>query len=89
MKSKTLLLQRSTTSYVKLPKGYPKLKASHMTQLGASVLQDDWVSVTSGSEDYSFKVKACLCSSSLHHLQILRCSCTRNRIEDRTCVVVC
>ena len=49
-------LQRSTTSYVKLPKGYPKLKASHMTSVGASVLQDDWVSVTSGSEDYSFKV---------------------------------
>lgn len=51
-----LFVQRSTTSYVKLPKGYPKLKASHMTPLGASVLQDDWVSVTSGSEDYSFKV---------------------------------
>ena len=27
-----------------------------MTPLGASVLQDNWVSVTSGSEDYSFKV---------------------------------
>jgi paired amphipathic helix protein Sin3a len=49
-------VQRSTTSYVKLPKGYPKLKASHVTSLGQSVLQDNWVSVTSGSEDYSFKV---------------------------------
>ena len=49
-------VQRSTTSYVKLPKGYPKLKASAMSPLGAQVLQDDWVSVTSGSEDYSFKV---------------------------------
>ncbi|URD83880.1 Paired amphipathic helix protein [Musa troglodytarum] len=29
--------------------------ASHRTELGASVLNDVWVSVTSGSEDYSFK----------------------------------
>lgn len=41
---------------MKLPKGYPKLKASGVTPLGRSVLQDTWVSVTSGSEDYSFKV---------------------------------
>lgn len=29
--------------------------ASNRTDLGASVLNDHWVSVTSGSEDYSFK----------------------------------
>ena len=34
---------------------YPKPPASHRTDLGASVLNDIWVSVTSGSEDYSFK----------------------------------
>ena len=28
---------------------------SHRTELGAQVLNDKWVSVTSGSEDYSFK----------------------------------
>lgn len=29
--------------------------ASQRTYLGAEVLNDHWVSVTSGSEDYSFK----------------------------------
>jgi paired amphipathic helix protein Sin3a len=29
--------------------------AGNKTELGASVLNDHWVSVTSGSEDYSFK----------------------------------
>lgn len=29
--------------------------ASQRTELGAEVLNDHWVSVTSGSEDYSFK----------------------------------
>lgn len=29
--------------------------AGNKTDLGASVLNDHWVSVTSGSEDYSFK----------------------------------
>lgn len=53
-----VLVQRAMTSYVKLPKGYPKLRASHMTVIGQAVLQDDWVSVTSGSEDYSFKASA-------------------------------
>ena len=34
---------------------YPIPPASHRTELGVSVLNDVWVSVTSGSEDYSFK----------------------------------
>lgn len=34
---------------------YPILIASQRTELGAEVLNDHWVSVTSGSEDYSFK----------------------------------
>lgn len=34
---------------------YPIPSASHRTELGAEVLNDHWVSVTSGSEDYSFK----------------------------------
>jgi len=29
--------------------------ASNLTEIGAAVLNDLWVSVTSGSEDYSFK----------------------------------
>lgn len=34
---------------------YPIPVASQRTELGAEVLNDHWVSVTSGSEDYSFK----------------------------------
>lgn len=34
---------------------YPVPPSTHRTELGKSVLNDTWVSVTSGSEDYSFK----------------------------------
>ncbi|XP_040873808.1 paired amphipathic helix protein Sin3-like 4 [Glycine max] len=44
-----------TPSYRLLPKNYPIPVASQKTELGAEVLNDYWVSVTSGSEDYSFK----------------------------------
>ncbi|KAI4347649.1 hypothetical protein L6164_008441 [Bauhinia variegata] len=47
--------QRSTPSYRLLPKDYPIPMASQRSELGAEVLNDHWVSVTSGSEDYSFK----------------------------------
>ncbi|CAN6477714.1 unnamed protein product [Victoria cruziana] len=47
--------QRCTPSYRLLPKHYQLPPASHRTELGSSVLNDVWVSVTSGSEDYSFK----------------------------------
>lgn len=48
---------RCTTSYVRMPPGYPKLKCSGRTPLGDAVLNDTWVSIVSGSEDYSFKVR--------------------------------
>ncbi|KAK7407307.1 hypothetical protein VNO78_09111 [Psophocarpus tetragonolobus] len=44
-----------TPSYRLLPKNYPIPIATQKTELGAEVLNDHWVSVTSGSEDYSFK----------------------------------
>jgi len=47
--------ERCTTSYVRLPPAYPRLACSGRTPLGHAVLNDAWVSVTSGSEDYSFK----------------------------------
>ncbi|XP_057542953.1 paired amphipathic helix protein Sin3-like 3 isoform X1 [Amaranthus tricolor] len=47
--------ERCTPSYRLLPKNYPIPIASSRTDLGAKVLNDHWVSVTSGSEDYSFK----------------------------------
>lgn len=34
---------------------YPIASASQRSELAAQVLNDHWVSVTSGSEDYSFK----------------------------------
>ncbi|XXG59224.1 hypothetical protein AAC387_Pa04g1344 [Persea americana] len=46
---------RCTPSYRLLPNYYPTPQASCRTELGAAVLNDFWVSVTSGSEDYSFK----------------------------------
>ncbi|KAJ7953703.1 Paired amphipathic helix protein Sin3-like [Quillaja saponaria] len=47
--------ERCTPSYRLLPKNYPIPSASQRTELGDEVLNDHWVSVTSGSEDYSFK----------------------------------
>ncbi|KAI4321360.1 hypothetical protein MLD38_034752 [Melastoma candidum] len=47
--------QRCTPSYRLLPNDYPISQASQRSELGAQVFNDHWVSVTSGSEDYSFK----------------------------------
>ncbi|XP_028778645.1 paired amphipathic helix protein Sin3-like 2 isoform X2 [Neltuma alba] len=47
--------QLCTPSYRLLPEDYPIPVASQRSELGAQVLNDHWVSVTSGSEDYSFK----------------------------------
>ncbi|KAI4366653.1 hypothetical protein MLD38_022501 [Melastoma candidum] len=47
--------QRCTPSYRLLPNDYPIPSVSQRTELGAQVLNEHWVSVTSGSEDYSFK----------------------------------
>ncbi|XP_024381894.1 paired amphipathic helix protein Sin3-like 3 isoform X2 [Physcomitrium patens] len=46
---------RCTPSYRLLPKHYTRPVSNHRTALENSVLNDSWVSVTSGSEDYSFK----------------------------------
>eukprot|EP00775_Hariotina_reticulata_P006274 gene6274-6513_t len=47
---------RCTPSYVKVPANYPKIKSTGRTALGEEVLNDAWVSIISGSEDYSFKL---------------------------------
>ncbi|XP_020890278.1 paired amphipathic helix protein Sin3-like 5 isoform X2 [Arabidopsis lyrata subsp. lyrata] len=44
-----------TPSYRRLPDDYPIHIPSYRNSLGEKVLNDHWVSVTSGSEDYSFK----------------------------------
>lgn len=48
---------RCTPSYVRIPASYPKLKSTGRTALGEEVMNDSWVSIISGSEDYSFKVR--------------------------------
>lgn len=50
--------KRCTTSYVQLPQNYPELPCTgrRTNRMLAGLLNDEWVSVTSGSEDYSFKV---------------------------------
>ncbi|EOA22967.1 hypothetical protein CARUB_v10003707mg [Capsella rubella] len=47
--------ERCTPSYRLLPPDYPTPSVRHRQKSGAAVLNDHWVSVTSGSEDYSFK----------------------------------
>lgn len=47
--------ERTTPSYVLLPTTYPRLKATGRDPAVAPLLNDEWVSVTSGSEDYNFK----------------------------------
>jgi paired amphipathic helix protein Sin3a len=42
-------------SYRLLPKNFPPAPCQARTELCQSVLNDNWVAVTSGSEDYSFK----------------------------------
>ncbi len=48
--------ERITPSYVKIPAGYPKLECRGRTELDLSVLNDVYVNVITGSEDYSFKL---------------------------------
>eukprot|EP00236_Picocystis_salinarum_P001248 CAMPEP_0183833256 /NCGR_PEP_ID=MMETSP0807_2-20130328/5948_1 /TAXON_ID=88271 /ORGANISM="Picocystis salinarum, Strain CCMP1897" /LENGTH=1064 /DNA_ID=CAMNT_0026079157 /DNA_START=49 /DNA_END=3243 /DNA_ORIENTATION=+ len=47
--------ERCTPSYRLLPRDYPRLLCSGRTALHHRVLNDAWVSVTSGSEDYSYQ----------------------------------
>jgi paired amphipathic helix protein Sin3a len=47
--------KRYGPSYRALPKNYPQPICSERTELGRSVLNDTWVSVPTGSEDFTFK----------------------------------
>ena len=47
--------ERVTPSYVCLPVQYPKLRTTGRDEDMAALINNDWVSVTSGSEDYNFK----------------------------------
>ena len=47
--------QQCTPSYRALPPHYPKLQCSERLDWEREILNDDWVSVPTGSEDFSFK----------------------------------
>jgi paired amphipathic helix protein Sin3a len=47
--------RQCTPSYRSLPDGYPQLACSERAPWEQSVLNDRWVSIQTGSEDYSFK----------------------------------
>ncbi|KAL0350955.1 UNVERIFIED_CONTAM: Paired amphipathic helix protein Sin3-like 1 [Sesamum radiatum] len=53
--SKALRIDDKEKEQKREGKEYPISSASQRSELGAQVLNDHWVSVTSGSEDYSFK----------------------------------
>lgn len=44
-----------TPSYRHLPDSYPSFTCAERTAADADVLNDEWVSVPTGSEDFSFK----------------------------------
>ncbi|KVI02470.1 Histone deacetylase interacting [Cynara cardunculus var. scolymus] len=77
--------QRCTASYRLLPDDYPIPSVSQRSELGSQVLNDLWVSVTSGSEDYSFKhMRKNQYEESLFELDMLleSVSSTAKRAED-------
>lgn len=51
----TSTLERPTTSYVRLPRDYPIMKCSGRSPAAEAILQDELASVTTGTEDGSFK----------------------------------
>lgn len=57
---------------------YPIPSASQRSELGAQVLNDHWVSVTSGSEDYSFKHMR----RNQYEESLFRCEDDRYRLHD-------
>ena len=70
--------ERCTTSYVKLPAEYPKYGCSGRTPNLVALLNDVCVSVTSGSEDYSFKVHILDSYSSSKAYNFCECSLDRD-----------
>jgi hypothetical protein len=55
-----------------VPASYPKVKSSGKTAIGEEVLNDSWVSIISGSEDYSFKVGGQSMGCSMGYVRVIR-----------------
>ncbi|GAX77506.1 hypothetical protein CEUSTIGMA_g4950.t1 [Chlamydomonas eustigma] len=69
--------ERVTQSYVKIPSTYPHLECTGRTELGRSVLNDVFVNVITGSEDYSFK----LMRKNQYEESLFRCEDDRYEFE--------
>ena len=80
--------ERCGPSYRLLPKDYPKAPASARTSLCQEHLNDNWVSVTSGSEDYSFKAMR----KNQYEEALFRCEDDRFELDmvlETTAVTIC
>lgn len=64
---------------MRLPDGYPRLTSSGRGALEMSVLNNEWVSVTSGSEDYSFKVR--LTTDVSNRSQVISADCCQFSLQ--------
>lgn len=52
----TLQIQVKEGSYIKLPELYPKIISTGRNEIACKEINDEWLSVVTGSEDFSFKV---------------------------------
>jgi histone deacetylase complex regulatory component SIN3 len=68
---------RCTPSYRQLPDGYPLLACSERSHLEREMCNDHWVSVPTGSEDFSFKIMR----KNQYEDQLFRCEDERYEID--------
>jgi hypothetical protein len=68
---------RCTPSYRALPEGYPILACSERGRMERAVCNDQWVSVPTGSEDFSFK----LMRKNLYEEALFRCEDERYEVD--------
>lgn len=69
--------QRCTPSYRHLPQGYPRLACSERSRLEQEHLNDAWVSVPTGSEDFSFKIMR----KNQYEDSLFRCEDDRHEVD--------
>jgi paired amphipathic helix protein Sin3a len=68
---------RCTPSYRALPTGYPKLSCSERSKSEAAALNDVWISIPTGSEDFSFKIMR----KNIYEDALFRCEDERYEID--------
>lgn len=68
---------KCTISYRHLPQGYPKLAVTERSRMEAEVLNDVWVSVPTGSEDFSFKIMR----KNIYEDALFKCEDDRHEVD--------